>query len=63
MKWLTMIMSKLAFLQLLRVLNLPFETIARIIVGIYNAIKSHMPDKLEFPYEIVKKKDRSKFFN
>jgi len=42
-------------------MGLPFGLIIRIFMGIYNAIKAHMPNEIEIPYEIVKK-DKKKSF-
>lgn len=51
--------SRIATLNLLRLLNLPFILVIRVIIGIYNAVKAHMPETVEFPYEVVKKKSKS----
>jgi len=63
MKWISFAFSKVAMMALFRILNIPFETIIRVFIGIFNAVKAHMPDKVDFPYEVVKKSDRKKFFN
>ena len=62
MKWITLACSKIAMLGLWKLLNIPFLTIIKVFLGIYYAVKSHMPKNVEFPYEIVKK-ERKKFFN
>ena len=40
--------------MLIRGLTLP----VRIVVGIVNAVEKNMPDRLEMPYEIKKKRDK-----
>ena len=53
--------ARFASLNLLRLMGFPFGLIIRIFMGIYNAIKAHMPNEIEIPYEIVKK-DKKKSF-
>ena len=54
-------LSRLATINLFRLANLPFILVIRVLIGIYQAVKRNMPETVEFPYEVVKKKQSHGF--